>query len=213
MSWYHSYYIGIKTKDNKLYPIGPFNSAGRPLPIVENSRSFEPETLDNDFIPVKENMVSDNFKDAFGYTNDETGKTELDLKYISYLPVEHLPKGDGLRFGYFLIDEVQRYQKIVEEEGTPFDFDGFYDWMTPDVYRAKALNEIQFGAPMEVEDDEGYNVTPRSCVEYMPFAYIDYSSAAYMAEKMRMAHYVYSDYELDRDFGDDWQRVIILSQG
>ncbi len=45
MSWYVSYYIGYRTKDGKIYPLGPFDSFGKLKSILNRFRSFTKVTL------------------------------------------------------------------------------------------------------------------------------------------------------------------------
>ena len=41
ISWYYCYTLAIKSKkDNKIYPLGPFDNKGEWKYIIERSRSF-----------------------------------------------------------------------------------------------------------------------------------------------------------------------------
>lgn len=208
MSWNYSYTLGVKTKDGKIYPIGPFDADGKIVDVINNSRSFEPEELDEGFYPINKDNVTPEFEKVYSYELDR--EKYLDLNFFSYIPLADLPHGDGLKFGYFLIEDVDRYEK---SRNSLYDFDGFYDWMEPKVYYAKAINEITYGAPKEQKDEEGGDITPHSAGDYMPYAFIDTSSAAYMAERIRQAHYMYDDWVLAKKYGKGYERVVILLQG
>lgn len=208
MSWNYSYTLGVKTNDDKIYPIGPFDADGKIVDVINNSGSFEPEELHERFYPINKNNVTPEFEKTYSYESD--GEKHIDLDSFSYIPLADLPQGDGLKFGYFLIEDVDRYEKNHDDL---YDFDGFYDWLEPKVYYAKAFNEITYGAPQKQKDEEGNDITPHSAGDYMPYAFIDDSSAAYMAEKLRQAHYMYNDWDLSKKYGEGYERVVILSQG
>ena len=40
MSWYVDYYVGYKTKEGKIYPLGHFDCFGNLRPVLTKSRSF-----------------------------------------------------------------------------------------------------------------------------------------------------------------------------
>lgn len=208
MSWYFDYTLGVRTKNGKIYPIGPFNAEGKIVNVISNSSSFEPDELDNVFYPIQDDAVTPEFEKAYSY--NVAGKQRFSLNNLSVASLDNLPKGNGLKFGYFLIEDVYRYEKNHADIA---DFDGFYDWLEPKIYYAKAANEISFGAPKEKKDEEGNDITAHSAGDYMPYAFIDTSSAAYMAEKLRQAHYMYIDWYLSEKYGEGYERVVILSQG
>lgn len=89
----------------------------------------------------------------------------------------------------------------------------FYDWMDAETYLNKAANEERFGPPITEKDIEGNDITPKSCRDYMPFAYIDINSAEYMAEKIRFAASMYNDWDLINKFGADYTIVVLLTEG
>ena len=196
MSYYYNYSIGIKTKDDKIYPLGPFNADGKVLDVIINSRSYEPEKLHEDFITVSDNQKTPELIKAYP---DED---------LLYLPIRELPKGDGLRSGYFLISDVMAYK------ADPNNMENlFYDWMDAETYLSRAANEERFGPPLTKKDEEGYDITRKSCRDYMPFAYIDINSAEYMAEKIRFAASMYNDWDLTNKFGADYTIVVLLTEG
>ena len=199
MSYYYNYSIGIKTKDDKIYPLGPFNADGKVLDVITNSRSYEPEKLHEDFLPVSDNQKTPELIKAYKVYPDED---------LLYLPVRELPKGDGLRSGYFLISDVMAYK------ADPSNMENlFYDWMDAETYLNRAANEERFGPPLTEKDEEGYDITPKSCRDYMPFAYIDINSAEYMAEKIRFAASICNDWDLSSKFGAGYTIVVLLTEG
>lgn len=190
MSWYYTYYAGVRTAEGKIYPLGPYTAEGKLKEIASISRSFEPD-LHEYFGVIPQNCYTDELKKDFPYITQ-------DPMLYSYCFFDDLPKGDSLKFNYYLITDVQQYQK----DGAAFD--GFYDYLTPEMYYLKALNELSFGAAA----DESH-----SARDYMPFAYIDQLSSTGIASKIREISYLYEDYELDEKFGTGWERIAILSQG
>ena len=206
MSYYYNYSIGIKTKDDKIYPLGPFNADGKVLDVITNSRSYEPEKLHEDFLPVSDNQKTPELIEA--YSHELIEAYSYDSCSLKYLPIGELPKGDGLRSGYFLISDVVAYK------ADPNNMENlFYDWMDAETYLSRAANEERFGPPLTEKDEEGYDITPKSCRDYMPFAYIDINSAEYMAEKIRFAASMYNDWDLINKFGADYTIVVLLTEG
>ena len=200
MSYYYNYSIGIKTKDDKIYPLGPFNADGKVLDVIINSRSYEPEKLHEDFLTVLEDQKTPELIKAYSYDDP--------MPYLLYLPIRELPKGDGLKSGYFLISDVMEYK------ADPNNMENlFYDWMDAETYLSRAANEERFGPPLTKKDEEGYDITPKSCRDYMPFAYIDINSAEYMAEKIRFVASMYNDWDLSNKFGADYTIVVLLTEG
>ena len=206
MSYYYNYSIGIKTKDDKIYPLGPFNADGKVLDVIINSRSYEPEKLHEDFVPVLEDQKTPELIKV--YSCELIEAYSYDSCSLKYLPIGELPKGDGLRSGYFLISDVVAYK------ADPNNMENlFYDWMDAETYLSRAANEERFGPPLTEKDEEGYDITPKSCRDYMPFAYIDINSAEYMAEKIRFAASMYNDWDLINKFGADYTIVVLLTEG
>lgn len=197
MSYYYSYYVGYE-KDGQIYPFGPYNSFGKLSPVIEDSRSFASD-LHEDFYPVPENKISNELRKEFEY-KDWSGNPAIDVKY---LPVSSLPKGSFIKSGYFLIEDVKRY----EEEGHPINFDGFYQKLDPVIYAAKLQNEITFGTPVCSNEYE-YTAS-----DYMFYSYIDYMCEEYDAYKLREMVRILKSSEYDPDVPRDIKYVILETEG
>ena len=198
MSWYYNYYLGYSTPDGKIYPLGAYDDKGELHSVFWRSRSFASDLWRN-FIELKKDseLISDEFKKAFS-SEDGTFYGE----FLSYLPIDELPKGDFVKSGYFLTEDVNRY--IHDKE---YYDDLFYDKLTPQEFAFKLDNELKHGY-VEEKDEFGYPIT-RPCRDYMWFAYPDYNCEEYEAFLIRefASAYEYSDSLKDNEL------VVILSQG
>ena len=215
MSWYYIYKACVLSKeDNKIRPLGPFNSAGRWCHILEKSRSFA-SNLHESFIKIEEEQMSDElyeiFRKQYDLASIEETKETIKSEYpLSYLPLKNLPTGSFIKRGYFLIDEIDRYEKsIVDDE---IYFDEFSDPLTVAEYDRRMQNELKFGKPGEVEDIDGYKYTPHSCSEYFYYAYPDYLSKEYESFIIREACDMLTNDELNIDKEKE-EIVILLEQG
>lgn len=174
MSYYYDYYIGYQTPDKKIYPVGPFDAKGNIHAALTRSRSFA-SNLHEEFYYIKEKSITDELIDALGYAgNGEEKKFENG----KFLPLSELPIGSFYKDGYFLIEDVMRYNRTGEAE--------FYDYIPKEVYAAKLQNEITFGPPLPETDEFGQEVTPKSCRDYMYFVYPDRESKEYEAHIIRL---------------------------
>ena len=188
MSWYYSYYICRKdTENEKLYPFGPFDYKGEFFEVLCKSRSFASDLHERfyDIRSVEERQIisEELFKAIQGdVTREECEKFyEGDRDYCwSYLPYMELPKGEYFKKGYCLIRDIERF------EDDECDFEGFYDWLTPEIYARKLENELKFGAPKPVKNEyEEY--TPHLIGDYSFYRWIDYESPEYESYVIRNA--------------------------
>ena len=209
MSWYYSYYICRKEKENgKLYPFGPFDYKGDFFDALEKSRSFASKLYES-FYDIRSaedrHMISEELLRAVhgGLSDDDYKKFYEGGGYYcwSYLPYNELPKGDYIRKGYCLIEDIACY----EDEDNYFD--GFYDWLTPEIYAKKLDNELKFGAPKPEKDSFGEEYTPHSMREYSFYRWVDYESPEYEA------HVIRETFEIMRGDNKDEEIFIILVQG
>lgn len=184
MSYYYSYYLGYKDSKGKIIPLGPYDNEGKLKTVIERSRSFASD-LHEDFREVQRKEVSEQFRKEFEYTDWDGKKT---LAMVGVLPVKELPSGSYIKKGYFLISDVQAYEKDHDT------WDLFYDCLTPEVYAQMVQNELTFGPPKKEVDCEGEDITPHSARDYMYYAYPDYSSREYEASFIRDVAYLYLDY-------------------
>ena len=199
MSYYYTYYVGYKDKDDKLYPVGPFGCDGKIYPVINRSRSFASD-LHEDFRGVDESQLTPEFMKIFvdesdGEINPEDLKME-DWMQAGWLRVSELPTGSYLKHGYYLIDDVMAYEK--EPDVWPQENDLFYDWLSPMAYTAKLKSDIQketaalkAGVSSESvhvkKDDEGFEYREHPASEYMYYVWPDYASKEYEADELRKA--------------------------
>lgn len=176
MSYYYNYYIGYKTANETIFPLGPFDMNGVMHPALSKSRSFASD-LHNDFYCILEKNVSDELTNALGYVWQEG--EEKTFRNGKYLPLSELSGGNFIKDGYFLISDVEHYLETGETE--------FYDYIPKEVYAARLQNEITFGPPLKETDEFDQDVTPRSCRDYMYFAYPDVNSKEYESWIIRNA--------------------------
>lgn len=177
MSYYYNYYIGYRTPDGRIYPLGPFDANGAIHPALCRSRSYA-SALHDYFNCIPEKDVSNELRKALGYVEDNN-EANIQFDGGKWLPISDLPNGSFIKDGYFLIEDVMRYNRTGEAE--------FYDCIPKEVYAAKLQNEITFGQPLPETDEFGQDVTPNSCREYMYFAYPDTESEEYEACVIKLA--------------------------
>lgn len=198
MSYYYNYYIGYKF-DDKIYPFGNYNSKGHIVDVLSRSKSFASD-LHNRFYCVKKEMYSEELIKDFQYYYEDDSELNLGLKY---LPINELPTGSYIKKGYFLLEDIERYEK----ENDAWDI--FYDYLDPITYNRYLDNEFRFGKPVELEDADGEKYT-RSMANYAFYAYPDYSSEEYESWFLRE---VASNYEYDRDLPKGAELVILETEG
>jgi hypothetical protein len=186
MSYYYNYAIGY-IFDDKIYPLGPYTAEGKLKDVVSKSASFASD-LHEMFSTVPDEKISEELRKEFSYKN---WKGEEVMQTVRYLPVSELPSGDFIKKGYFLIDDVVAYHK----DEVPYDFDGFYEWLSPEAYAAKVQNELKFGAPKTRKNDFGEEYTPHSVADYMYFAYPVYNCKEYEAFCLRLVADILDPYE------------------
>ena len=218
MSWYFLYHLAWKNpEDGKLYPLGPFDDKGKFYPVVEKSRSFASD-LHEEFIDIrskedrKKLISKELFKQLYSEAREEEFYGEVqednaysfDDFYISYLPYKDLPKGNYIKKGYYLIEDIERY------EDPDFCFDGFYDKLNPTVYAKKLENELKFGRPRPEKDAEGYDITPHSVADYSYYCYPDYESAEYESYCIREVAEILTQYSYGKD---ERELYVVLTQG
>ena len=115
MSYYYNYFIGYM-HEGKIYPLGPYDAKGNPRDAVSRSRSFASD-LHEDFDVVRDDMISDELRKEYEYTNY---KDEVEMPRLKYLRVAELPKEPYIKKGYFLIKDV-----LLFEEGGYDSDEGF----------------------------------------------------------------------------------------
>ena len=176
MGWYVSYYLGYKTKEGKIYPFFPFDSTGKLHPIVTKSRSFASDLWER-FERVTAEEVTEELKKHFPKGREDNS----DIPWCFWLDVNELPMGSVVKKGYYLQEDISRYENNKEY------FDGFFEYLTPDEYVRKMESELKFGIPKPKKDCEGNELEMYSCGEYSYYAYVDTDSAEYEAFLIKRA--------------------------
>ena len=207
MSYYYNYCIGYM-HDGKIYPLGPYDCNGKLCDVISKSRSFASD-LHEDFMIVSEEQISDELRKEFEY-EDWNGNKVVNVKY---LPLSDLPVGSYIKSGYFLISDVQQYEKYGKD---PYD-ELFYDCLTPTVYAAKLLNDLAANKnvknteePVSDEDEEDTE-RPHPATDYMFFAYPDYGSKEYECEVIRTAADYLGDFNSSLPKG--YKLVVLETEG
>ena len=194
MSYYYNYYAGYK-KNGKIYPLGPFNSAGELVPIISRSRSFASD-LYEDFRPMKDEVASEELKSKFGYT-DYKGNFIFEAKYLSF---KDLSDESFIKTGYFLIDEVSAYEQAIEKR-CGFGEEFFSERLSPTVYSAMVTHENRLGKKKKNDEDENEDEDSyeRTASDYMYYAYPDYSSKGYEIDRIKFVFYMLWTSEIECD--------------
>ena len=200
MSYYYNYCIGY-IHQGKLYPLGPYSATGKLKDVISRSASFASD-LHNDFFMVQEDMISDELRSAFTY---ETWDGKKEMQHVKYCPVSLLPSGSAIKKGYFLIEDVRRYESSKDSEVL------FFDMVSPTVYSAMADNEVRFGKPAPQKDDFGEEFIPKTASDYMFYAYLDDSSEEYEAGILRYAADVLGEY--DSKLPKGYELAVIETEG
>lgn len=186
MSWYVWYKLGYEDKDGKIYPLGPFDNQGNFKDIFCRSRSFASD-LWEEFRDIPQEKVSDELRAV--YEKDiENDDIQFDDRQVRYMYLSDLPKGNYIKSGYFLIEDIGRYEKDRYAE------DIFYDHLTPQEYALRVENELKFGPPKPKKDFCGYEYTPNSVSDYAFYMYPEYYCKEYEAFLIRQVAEIYDEY-------------------
>lgn len=201
MSTYYNYYLGfINKKDNKIYPLGPYDNEGI-LHYAYCTSYSSPSGLYMGFEKMRKEDMSLALKAEFDIKDNKLEDQYYQLYALSY---SELPKDDYIKKGYFLIDDIERYERRKEEEKT---FDGFWDYLTPTAYAKKCENEMRFGTPKSRRDELGEEYTPHCCADYAYYCYPDYDCEEYEAFLIRRAAKMLLPYY---DLEEDKELVVIM---
>lgn len=199
MSYYYNYYLGYE-KENKFYPLGPYDHQHIYHPVISKSASFASD-LYEDFHDIPfEKTSKELFKELA--KEDWNGKKDVWAKYM-YL--SDLPKGDGLIKGYVPVSDIQQYLKD-EDPGCVK-----YSLLTPEQYAIKASLEIKNGPPSIQKDEEGEEFENIPAKDYVYFAFFDEDSEEYESKQLREAAMMF-DYTKDVDY-DLKNVVVFLTEG
>lgn len=188
MSSYCNYYIGYK-KEGKIYPLGPYTVDGKLRPAFSRPKTWA-SNLHELFHYIEDKEVSDKLREEFEFENCWNGEKVFEVKYLTE---QDIPKGSHVKTGYFLIEDVKRY------ENEQYSFEGFFDVLTPEVYAAKLQHEITFGKNQPKKDIEGTDYVEPNASDYMFYAYPDYRSKEYEALILSEALEGMRDFSYDKD--------------
>ena len=192
MSWYVDYYVGYKTKEGKIYPLGHFDCFGNLRPVLTKSRSFASNLWER-FQRVTLAETTEELKkhfpdgDLFSW-GDSSEEKEEQAPWCFWLDVDDLPTGSYLKKGYFLQEDIAQYERSLTDEDVYFG--EFYEMLTPAEYVRKMESELKFGIPKPKKDCEGNEFEVYSCGEYSYYVYPDYSCQEYEASVIRDAVYM-----------------------
>ena len=212
MSWYFTYYLGYKKKDDvRIYPLGPFDCNGCWHSIFSDSRTFASDIY-RIFHPMRKEYISDEFRKALteqygSLANEEEEPFEINL--LSYCSLEDLPKASFRKTKYCLTSDVMR--GITEGLGYDDLKDLDRDSLSLEEYAVKAAAELKTGAIPRVFDYDGEEMPQYSCKDYTLFSWEDCTSAEYDAYRMRQAARIFEF--SDVIYKDEGSIVIICQQG
>lgn len=209
MSWYVDYYIGYRTKEGKIYPLGHYDCFGNLHSVLTKSRSFASDlwerfdqiTLEETTDEIRRNFPKGNIYSWEPLSDEEAAKLP---PWCFWMYLKDLPKGSYFKQGYFLQEDISAYER---DEGY---FDGFYHMLTAAEYARKMEAELKFGVPKPKKDEEGNEEVVYSCGEYSFYIYPDYDSQEYEAAEIRSAA---ETYEYMSDLPKDSELVVLQTNG
>lgn len=208
MSWYHTYYLGYRernNKDGKIFPLGPFDDKGNYKNVLCKSRSFA-SNLYEYFENIDVDLLSKEFVDALEVTNvDELSHC------LKMLPLNDLPKEDYIKSGYYLIQDIEEYIRNKGEYSIK-ELGIFYEKLSPEIYSLRLNNEITFKkeTPKKRVDCEGNEYDIHPCSDYAYFCYPDYSSKEYESFAIRQIAEVFEFWSSN---SKDLEIVVIEIEG
>lgn len=203
MSYYYNYYLGYRNNETKkFYVLGLFDNNEHLYSIISKSRSFA-SNLHEMFIPVKTEDFSESIYKYFSYKNVYNDIVPPQIKWFF---VKDLPSDSFIKTGYFLIDEVEQYER--NKDGDEFWFEGFSHSLSPQVYAAKLQNEIICGKNSPKKDVEGNEYIVPNASDYMYYAFPDYNSKEYESHILRKVAEAY-----DFVISENCEMVILETEG
>lgn len=177
MSSEYIYYLGyIDNKTKKVHALGPFNDKGELRSVFWRTPSTVSD-LPEMFRLVKIDEMDNYIKDT--YTHKSSYDDENLVSNLYMLNYDKLPNNDYIKRGYYLIEDVKKYEENNDTEEL------FYDNISSEVYAEKLKNELLFGKPAPEKDCEGFEYTPKAASDYMWFAFPDYFCEAYESHLLK----------------------------
>lgn len=200
------YYIGYEV-NGKLYPLGPYDCNGKLHDVLGNHRDVW-SNIYLDFNSIKEEQISDELRKEF--------KNEINQnnQVMEWLYVDDLPKGSYIRSAYFLVRDVEQYERYENSGNRAYadeyhcDIVGddlFSDHLSPTSYAALVQNEITFADDYNLEESSFHSAS-----EYMYYSYPDYTSREYEADIFRTIAYMLGTQNSELPKG--YRLVVLLSE-
>lgn len=168
MSYYYTYYLGVKKEDGKIYPYGPFDNKGKLETVLSKSRSFasnlyerfetvKPEIFSTEL--YKSLLITDYYEEIMNQENSrEALEKSIDIKV---LPLSALPAGDFIKEGYILYDQIDE------------SYEDYWPILSPHEYAERLKNHFMFKDKEKPEDEEDdiqryvyHKWMDRTCEEY-----------------------------------------------
>lgn len=206
MSYYYDYYIGTKDKDGKIKPLGPYDINNKLYSAICRSRSFA-SRLHERFYKLNNNQMTEELKVAF----KDKFFDEVKASYFKYLPLSELPSGSYIKKGFYLIEDIEKYEK---NDNSVFNLDIFYDWIPENTYyrmlEAQRISQISSIHEKVFGDEDDYE-RHRDLSEYSYFSYPDYDCEEYEAYVIRTVANLFDKYEIG--LPDDSEIVILETEG
>ena len=200
MSIQYNFYVALrdkKTEKLELFPGLTYKSnedydevsdekeaTVRPRSIYYRSGSFMPNDFRDEFYYVDEKMCSKEMVKAFSYDHSWLS-SEKSVEFTSdlhYLPLDELYNlnSDYIKRGYFLVQDVERYEKNPE---ALFNDEIFYDTVSTVAYANMCTKQIK---THKEEDDEGFEYTVHGYEDYMYYAYPDTEGTEYLVHVLKI---------------------------
>lgn len=206
MSYYYAYYMGVLNDEHKIVPIGQFDEAGRIYPVYCRSGSFASD-LHDEFDIISPKAYSEEFLKYFPHADDSRAGL------VKCLRLRNLPKGDFIKRGYYLIDDIQTYESDPEHDAE----DLFYTSLTPTAYAERMRNAERFkletdkaAHPLDEDKNEDEEEEhPLSNFAY--YAYPDYHCKEWESHIIQLAFSAYDDEHYGKYDADDY--VVIETEG
>jgi len=212
MSEYISYYICKKDKNSGLiYPLGPFDDKGDLKCVLWKSRSYYTD-LQELFTPVSKEQISDELIiSVYSKCEDiNTTKGELgngDYYSFHYCPIDMLCSIDYIKSGYYLLEDIKKYERSLTKH---YEFDGFYDCLSPQLYCHMLASENSSKHIREFDEDcAGTKYRVRHTSDYAYYMYPDYDSKEYEAYILKTV----ADILLPSYDRKDFDVVVIFDRG
>lgn len=166
MSYYYSYYMGVRRSDDLIYPIGHFDESGDMYPIFEKSRNFASD-LHDDFINMESCDASSKLRQIFSF--------RFENGLIKYLPISMLGNSNCIRSGYYLISDINQY------ESTHDPTDLFERRLSPTTFAEMLRNNSRYPADprYSAEDFAYYAYEDTNSKEFETFLIVQAFSSYY----------------------------------